>query len=71
MCANRFDHFFLLKIKHIEGDLLTGLAFTPSAVLTAARSGVTKLWVRPLALRPRAARREAAGTPAVTGAGAR
>ncbi|THH12019.1 hypothetical protein EW145_g268 [Phellinidium pouzarii] len=40
-------------IKHIEGDLLTSLAFTPSAVLTASKMGVTKLWVRPLALRPR------------------
>ncbi|KAI5116686.1 hypothetical protein M0805_007507 [Coniferiporia weirii] len=40
-------------IKHIEGDLLTSLAFTPSAVLTTSKLGATKLWVRPLALRPR------------------
>ncbi|KAL5532770.1 hypothetical protein ACEPAF_4544 [Sanghuangporus sanghuang] len=39
--------------KHIEGDLLTDITFTPSAVLTASKAGTTKVWVRPLALRPR------------------
>ncbi|EJD02273.1 WD40 repeat-like protein [Fomitiporia mediterranea MF3/22] len=39
--------------KHIECDLLTGLAFTQSSVLTASKNGAVKMWVRPLALRPR------------------
>lgn len=43
-----------VMLKHVEGDLLTDLLFTPSGILTSAKSGTSKLWVRPLALRPRA-----------------
>jgi len=45
-------------IKHIEGDLLTDITFTPSAVLTSSKIGTIKLWVRPLTLRPRATKQK-------------
>ncbi|KDQ61162.1 hypothetical protein JAAARDRAFT_55864 [Jaapia argillacea MUCL 33604] len=40
-------------IKAIEGDLLTDTAFLPKGLLTASKGGTIKLWIRPLALRPR------------------
>lgn len=41
------------QIKHMEGDLLISIAFLPRCILTSTKVGHLKLWVRPLALRPR------------------
>ncbi|KAG6833065.1 hypothetical protein H0H87_011809 [Tephrocybe sp. NHM501043] len=46
-------------IKNIEGDLLTAVSFLPRSILTATKTGLIKLWIRPLALRPRAKSRAA------------
>ncbi|GLB34713.1 putative WD domain, G-beta repeat [Lyophyllum shimeji] len=40
-------------VKSIEGDILTAVSFLPRSVLTSTKSGHIKLWIRPLALRPR------------------
>ncbi|CAL1705562.1 unnamed protein product [Somion occarium] len=40
-------------IKHIEGDLLTDIAFLPRGLLTATRTGHVKFWIRPLPTHPR------------------
>ena len=41
------------QVKHLEGDLLGHISFIPRCILTSTRSGHIKLWIRPLALRPR------------------
>lgn len=43
-----------LKIKHIEGDLLTDVTILPRGILTGTRTGFVKFWVRPLPVHPRA-----------------
>ncbi|KAI5834892.1 WD40 repeat-like protein [Schizophyllum commune Tattone D] len=40
-------------VKHLEGDLLGHISFIPRCILTSTRFGHIKLWIRPLALRPR------------------
>ncbi|KAJ7481231.1 catabolite repression protein creC [Mycena galericulata] len=40
-------------IKSIDNDILGTLAFLPRSILTSTKSGYIKLWIRPLALRPR------------------
>ncbi|KAJ6618811.1 WD40-repeat-containing domain protein [Mycena sp. CBHHK59/15] len=40
-------------IKPIDNDILTTIAFLPRSILTSTKSGYIKLWIRPLALRPR------------------
>uniref|UniRef100_D8PVB9 Uncharacterized protein n=1 Tax=Schizophyllum commune (strain H4-8 / FGSC 9210) TaxID=578458 RepID=D8PVB9_SCHCM len=40
-------------VKHLEGDLLGHISFIPRCILTSTRSGHIRLWIRPLALRPR------------------
>ncbi|KIY50819.1 WD40 repeat-like protein [Fistulina hepatica ATCC 64428] len=40
-------------VKYVECDLLADIAFLSRSVLTASRSGYIKLWIRPLALKPR------------------
>ena len=42
-----------IQIKQVEGELLTTLQFLPRSILTATKGGLIKLWIRPLALRPR------------------
>jgi hypothetical protein len=37
----------------LEADVLSALAFIPRGVLTAAKTGASKLWIRPLALQSR------------------
>ncbi|KAF9019384.1 WD40 repeat-like protein [Hymenopellis radicata] len=39
--------------KQVEGDLLAAVAFLQRSVLTASKTGLVKLWIRPLALRAR------------------
>ncbi|KAK7693959.1 hypothetical protein QCA50_003534 [Cerrena zonata] len=41
-------------IKHVEGDLLTDIAFLSRGILTATKTGFVKFWVRPLPAHPRA-----------------
>ncbi|KAJ8522375.1 hypothetical protein ONZ45_g1015 [Pleurotus djamor] len=43
-------------VKHLEGDLLAAVSFLPQALLTSTKNGHTKLWVRPLAPKPRQSR---------------
>jgi len=40
-------------VKHIDDGLLTDISFLPRALLTSTKSGHVKLWIRPLALKPR------------------
>ncbi|KAJ7256497.1 WD40-repeat-containing domain protein [Mycena haematopus] len=40
-------------IKPIDGDILSTVVFMPRSILTSTKNGYIKLWVRPLALRPR------------------
>nr|GAT54627.1 catabolite repression protein creC [Mycena chlorophos] len=40
-------------VKPVEGEILATLVFMPRAIVTATRGGYLKLWIRPLALRPR------------------
>ncbi|PPQ77504.1 hypothetical protein CVT25_011301 [Psilocybe cyanescens] len=40
-------------IKQLECDLLTVIQFLPRSILTATKGGQIRLWIRPLALRPR------------------
>ncbi|KAF9526954.1 catabolite repression protein creC [Crepidotus variabilis] len=40
-------------VKQLEGELLTTLHFLPRNILTATKTGLIKLWIRPLALRTR------------------
>ncbi|KAG7448140.1 WD40 repeat-like protein [Guyanagaster necrorhizus] len=40
-------------VKHVEGELLADVAFLPRSLMTATKIGHVKLWIRPLALRPR------------------
>ncbi|KAH9484123.1 putative catabolite repression protein creC [Psilocybe cubensis] len=40
-------------IKQLDCDLLTVIQFLPRSILTATKGGQIRLWVRPLALRPR------------------
>lgn len=42
-----------IKVKNIEGDLLTGVLFLSRSILTWTKAGHIKLWIRPLALKPR------------------
>lgn len=35
-------------VKHLPGDMLTHVAFVPRGLLTAARTGHVKFWIRPL-----------------------
>ena len=37
------------QIKPIEGELLTDIIFYPKGLLTANRSALVRLWIRPLA----------------------
>jgi len=41
------------KIKGCENDILTAISFLPRYILTSTKSGHIKLWIRPLALKPR------------------
>ncbi|KAJ7137724.1 WD40-repeat-containing domain protein [Mycena epipterygia] len=45
-------------IKPIDGDILATLVFLPRSILTSTRNGHIKLWIRPLALRPRLKHRQ-------------
>ncbi|KAF8205780.1 WD40-repeat-containing domain protein [Mycena galopus ATCC 62051] len=40
-------------IKPVDGDILSTLVFMPRSILTSTKNGYIKLWIRPLALRPR------------------
>lgn len=40
-------------MKHLENDILVDIAFLPRGVLTTTKTGQIKLWIRPLAMRPR------------------
>ncbi|KAF8912006.1 WD40 repeat-like protein [Gymnopilus junonius] len=40
-------------IKQLDCDILTVIQFLPRSILTATKSGQIKLWIRPLALRPK------------------
>ncbi|KAG2020119.1 catabolite repression protein creC [Coprinopsis cinerea AmutBmut pab1-1] len=40
-------------VKQLEGDLLSAVQFLPKSLLTCTKVGHIKLWVRPLALKPR------------------
>ncbi|KAJ7112454.1 catabolite repression protein creC [Mycena crocata] len=40
-------------IKPIDSDILASIAFLPRSILTSTKNGYIKLWIRPLALRPR------------------
>ncbi|RDB21003.1 putative catabolite repression protein creC [Hypsizygus marmoreus] len=40
-------------VKNVEGDLLSSISFLPRSMLTSTKTGHIKLWIRPLALRPR------------------
>lgn len=40
-------------IKGCENDMLTAISFLPRCILTSTKSGHIKLWIRPLALKPR------------------
>ncbi|KAJ7286199.1 catabolite repression protein creC [Mycena rebaudengoi] len=40
-------------IKPVDNDILTTIAFLPRSILTSTKSGLIKLWIRPLAMRPR------------------
>ncbi|KAK7038069.1 catabolite repression protein creC [Favolaschia claudopus] len=40
-------------IKPIDSDILSTLVFLPRSILTSTKNGYIKLWIRPLALRPR------------------
>ncbi|KAK0497094.1 hypothetical protein EDD18DRAFT_1319942 [Armillaria luteobubalina] len=44
-------------VKQVEGELLADVAFLPRSLMTATKTGHVKLWIRPLALRPRHPRR--------------
>jgi hypothetical protein len=44
---------YLYKIKGCENDILTAISFLPRYILTSTKSGHIKLWIRPLALKPR------------------
>ena len=39
--------------KQVEGDLLAAVAFLQRSVLTSSKTGLIKLWIRPLALKSR------------------
>lgn len=41
------------QVKQLDVDLLTTIQFLPRSLLTSCKTGLIKLWVRPLALRPR------------------
>jgi hypothetical protein len=41
------------QIKPIDSDILSTVAFLPRSILTSTKNGYIKLWIRPLALRPR------------------
>ncbi|KZT09604.1 WD40 repeat-like protein [Laetiporus sulphureus 93-53] len=40
-------------VKHIGSDMLTDVMFISRGILTATRYGLIKLWIRPLAVKPR------------------
>ncbi|TFK42389.1 catabolite repression protein creC [Crucibulum laeve] len=40
-------------IKNVENDILAAISFLPRCILTSTKTGHIKLWIRPLALRPR------------------
>ena len=42
-----------IQVKNVEADILTGITFLPRSILTSTKAGHLKLWIRPLALRPR------------------
>jgi hypothetical protein len=44
-------------IKQLDADLLTDIVFLPRGMLTGAKTGHIKLWIRPLALRTRSMNR--------------
>lgn len=41
------------QVKQLEVDLLTTIQFLPRCLITACKTGLMRLWVRPLALKPR------------------
>ncbi|CAK5265091.1 unnamed protein product [Mycena citricolor] len=43
-------------IKPVDSDILATVVFLPRSILTSTRAGLIKLWIRPLALRPRVKR---------------
>ncbi|KAJ7685520.1 catabolite repression protein creC [Mycena polygramma] len=47
-------------IKPIDSDILSTIAFLPRSILTSTKNGYIKLWIRPLALRPRLKHRQPA-----------
>ena len=42
-----------VQVKQIDGDLLTDVVFFARGLLTANKSGLVKLWIRPLSMHPR------------------
>jgi hypothetical protein len=45
-------------IKHVECDLMTAISFLPRALLTASKTGLVKMWIRPLTSRQRMKHKE-------------
>lgn len=39
---------YFTQVKHVEADMLSCLTFLPRALLTAAKHGHVRVWVRPL-----------------------
>jgi hypothetical protein len=50
----------LRQIKPVDGEILASITFLPRSILTSTRNGYIKLWIRPLALRPRMKHRQPA-----------
>jgi hypothetical protein len=53
----------MLQVKQLEGDLPSVLQFLPKYMLTSTRTGNIKLWIRPLALRPKVKSSKSAPLP--------
>ena len=54
------------QIKHVECDVMTAISFLPRALLTASKTGLVKMWIRPLSLRHRMKHKERSNSFAET-----
>jgi WD40 repeat protein len=53
-CVPLIHSFYIhLQVKQLEGELPSVIQFLSKYMLTSSRTGHIKLWIRPLALRPR------------------
>ena len=43
----------MIQVKTLDGDLTTDIEFTPRGIFTANRTGLVRLWIRPLSAHPR------------------